>query len=755
MIDASSRRFGSDSIGWLWLSDLHCGQHALQCLWPTLADQFFEDIRTLNKISGPWDLIIFTGDMVYSGRAEQFQTLNATLNHLKSILKELQQNVPRLLSIPGNHDLERPDRSHSAVFALRHWWEEEELREQFWDSPDSDCRRLIENSFKSFSDWQAASPFPRPQDYRTGVLPGDFSSTIMFGGTRLGIVGLNTTFLQLDGADYERKLALDPRQLSAVCPSVGPSWFSQRDFCFLLTHHPLGWLHPVAVDQFRGGIYTTNRFAAHFHGHMHTSSSIAISEGGAEARRHYQAPSLFGLERFGEAFDKDRLKFGYMAGRLEIEPRHGRLTLWPRVATKAQAGDWRLGADSTFVLEDGTEHTRPVLIDRIQTGSARTVGVTNAESTPSLSEVLAISGREEILRQRERESLARCVMRWQAAGVRQELAEELANDPTANSLPSGRLNDDTRKVTVLVGPIGSGKSLVAERFFQEAVNRALTAPDAPTPLYLDSSDVAGRLSDAVQRAIYEHGSNPSDGAMVFVQEATGGEYTNINSMLNDARVVVQSFPNTRLVLASRDIPSICHPEEIVRVPELSESQATALIDRVASIECGRFLPSWRTSVRSAIRRPLFAILLANYLKLESINFPRSKSDLLVSLVNKALDRVQIDREKADDVLEFIALQSIERGGGYIPESEVVTQDRTRQITALCDAGLVVRRSNAVAFPLAILGEWFAAQSLAKGNPATHQLIQDPERLERWFYPLAISITLGSHEVVTRIPRADR
>ena len=94
MIDASSRRFGSDSIGWLWLSDLHCGQHALQCLWPTLADQFFEDIRTLNKISGPWDLIIFTGDMVYSGRAEQFQTLNATLNHLKSILKELQQNVP-------------------------------------------------------------------------------------------------------------------------------------------------------------------------------------------------------------------------------------------------------------------------------------------------------------------------------------------------------------------------------------------------------------------------------------------------------------------------------------------------------------------------------------------------------------------------------------------------------------------------------------------------------------------------------------
>ena len=284
-----------------------------------------------------------------------------------------------------------------------------------------------------------------------------------------------------------------------MCPSVGPSWFSQRDFCFLLTHHPLGWLHPVAVDQFRGGIYTTNRFAAHFHGHMHTSSSIAISEGGAEARRHYQAPSLFGLERFGEAFDKDRLKFGYMAGRLEIEPRHGRLTLWPRVATKAQAGDWRLGADSTFVLEDGTEHTRPVLIDRIQTGSARTVGVTNAESTPSLSEVLAISGREEILRQRERESLARCVMRWQAAGVRQELAEELANDPTANSLPSGRLNDDTRKVTVLVGPIGSGKSLVAERFFQEAVNRALTAPDVPTPLYLDSSDVAGRLSDAVQR----------------------------------------------------------------------------------------------------------------------------------------------------------------------------------------------------------------------------------------------------------------
>src|SRR5262249_997673 len=64
------------SFGWLHLTDLHFGMTGLKPLWPSIKDEFFKDLDKLHGTAGPWDLVLFTGDFVQSGRKDQFQNLN-------------------------------------------------------------------------------------------------------------------------------------------------------------------------------------------------------------------------------------------------------------------------------------------------------------------------------------------------------------------------------------------------------------------------------------------------------------------------------------------------------------------------------------------------------------------------------------------------------------------------------------------------------------------------------------------------------
>ena len=77
------------SFGWLWLTDLHQGQHGQKWLWPELREEFFDDVARLHHLCGPWDLVLFTGDLVFSGAPEEFDNLTPILERLLEIVKTL------------------------------------------------------------------------------------------------------------------------------------------------------------------------------------------------------------------------------------------------------------------------------------------------------------------------------------------------------------------------------------------------------------------------------------------------------------------------------------------------------------------------------------------------------------------------------------------------------------------------------------------------------------------------------------------
>ncbi len=80
----------SDSaFRWLHLSDLHFGMKGQAPLWSNFKHHLYDDLPRLFELSGPWDIVIFSGDIVQKGAAEEFVGATAALLELWGRLAKL------------------------------------------------------------------------------------------------------------------------------------------------------------------------------------------------------------------------------------------------------------------------------------------------------------------------------------------------------------------------------------------------------------------------------------------------------------------------------------------------------------------------------------------------------------------------------------------------------------------------------------------------------------------------------------------
>jgi hypothetical protein len=345
-------------LNWLHITDFHAGQVGQNRLWPHARHRFFKELPKLHGESGPWDLILFTGDLAFSGQPKQYHQVDALLETLLEKICKLQEYPPILFAVPGNHDLDRSlaNAAHNreGLHNHRRWIEDPKLRDIFWDSKTSSIRQAVDEAFAEYNKWwkrQAVWTDPR-FTITEGLLPGDFAATFEKDGIAFGILGLNSAFLQLTGDNYEGKLGLDIEQFNAACKGDGFAWADRHCACLLMTHHPWKWLEPESEKTLLNKIMDEGRFALHLCGHMHkTHSEMQRSIDGAP-RWLLQARSLFGLEKLGN--NTQRLH-GHIAGRLELERVEGSAEgvwrVWPRKYHE-RSGGWAISPDDTLPLDE-------------------------------------------------------------------------------------------------------------------------------------------------------------------------------------------------------------------------------------------------------------------------------------------------------------------------------------------------------------------------------------------------------------------
>jgi CheY-like chemotaxis protein len=344
-----------DTISILHLTDLHCGLEPT--LWSAVEAEFLDDLQRLHDKAGGIDLILFTGDLTQRGTSREFNQLDEILQRLGAALGRM-GSTPTLVAVPGNHDLMRPSLEERA--RLRETLDSVgEIRSELLNS-SSDFNRAVHAAFAPYIAWRDALPFASSPMFRPGAIPGDFSTQVAVRTRRVGLVGLNTAFLQVADGFNDGELEVLREQLTAVCGDNADEWLRDSDLAVVLTHHAHHLLSESAQAEFQEHIYPPGRFVFHAFGHKHAPRALTERLGGARPRRYLQGTSMFGLAHFGEA--KSQRIHGYSV--VQFAPATGELRVYPRARLRnEQTLQHRIVPDhANFDLNDDSyvETTRNV-----------------------------------------------------------------------------------------------------------------------------------------------------------------------------------------------------------------------------------------------------------------------------------------------------------------------------------------------------------------------------------------------------------
>ncbi len=388
--------------------------------------------------------------------------------------------------------------------------------------------------------------------------------------------------------------------------------------------------------------------------------------------------------------------------------------------------------------EDRSRHSAGVFSRKPLVGpSAQASRSPGQEQTPSPTSPFALSTKaSERLDQLEAESRARCVRRWCALGLTRDEALALYHDPSIGVLSTDILPTAQNPIKLIQAPMGTGKSLAGEHLHKGAFDRFRREADTPVPVYLETRPPAGGLREAVITASSNLGDPATRGAAIVVDDQLGVDSASVWSLLDDARFLVEVWPRTTFTVLSRPLPDDQPPTEAVHLPLLLDDEIIQLVKRLN----GHLAYDLPLSLREAIRRPLFAILLAIATRRQENEIPRSTGELLAGLVRRALGQRIGDQSPLQDVLERLSIAILARGGP-LPVAEALSP---AEVPPLVASGLIIQERATVRFALDILLEWFAAQAFAKGHVQPEQFLNDERLLERWFFGIAMFLAGCSH-----------
>jgi hypothetical protein len=345
------------------------------------------------------------------------------------------------------------------------------------------------------------------------------------------------------------------------------------------------------------------------------------------------------------------------------------------------------------------------------------------------------------LEQLGRASRERMVARWQAAGLSGPEAITFADDLAVGAAPDEVTPTAEHPLSVIVGDVGAGKSVVAERLLQQAIRVSREKASAPVPVFLRARDTTSGLAAALLQTTRGIGDPRQQGMFAVIDGADEIEQSDAAYLIESARVLAHTYPDTRIVITTRPIPALPQ-EETVELPLLNEDQARELVGRLAGYEITiGAAGGWPSSLADAVRRPLFAILLGLNRRAEH-GTPPTTGTLLSALAERA-----IDPSRAADALPWLqrlGVAATDTGDAPVRVSEI--GDIASRV-AVAESRVVQIEEGHVRFALPILTQWFAAQSLQAGTPTIEELLGDRRRLDRWRYALAIAVATGPRAYV--------
>ncbi len=344
-------------LTYIHFSDLHIGDKIAKPFLSHMKAELLKDVKYISNELGRIDVIFMTGDLVQCGAAAEYGAFEGFMNSVMEILKSV-GSYPYVFFVPGNHDLERlADCSSPTHQVLKNWNGNQELKKDiFWTTPA--YIDYCKDRFLNYSNFvQRYSNIPKEQTM-FGILPGDFFSSIEVNGIKIGVLGLNSSFLQIESGNFSGKLGIYLKQVESIFGDRYVEELSKNDINFLLTHHNSEWFEPESRNEYKGEIYLKEYILEHFCGHNHIPQAEYININYAGENRINIGPSLCGLEFFGDKFERVH---GYHAGRYIVNNDNSiTKQVYHRLAIQRNSSFY-FDRDINFQCEKGKEYSERFL----------------------------------------------------------------------------------------------------------------------------------------------------------------------------------------------------------------------------------------------------------------------------------------------------------------------------------------------------------------------------------------------------------
>ncbi len=210
------------------------------------------------------DLVAFTGDLAFSGAADQYEAATGWLKG--QLWPVLEPDLPhdRLLIVPGNHDVDREKvrrGSHHTQQELLEKASQHEIATVLQHDDDRADMLARHAAWSAFVETWFGTPRPLCWNRRD----------LTIRGTRLHIAELNSAWMSCGDKDYGR-LLLGRLQLNQT---VQIAQAEDADWRLVLMHHPWSYLAEFDQDEARANVHEHADLV--LRGHLHKPASERIA----------------------------------------------------------------------------------------------------------------------------------------------------------------------------------------------------------------------------------------------------------------------------------------------------------------------------------------------------------------------------------------------------------------------------------------------------------------------------------------------
>ncbi len=363
-------------------------------------------------------------------------------------------------------------------------------------------------------------------------------------------------------------------------------------------------------------------------------------------------------------------------------------------------------------------------------------------------------GYDEILNEKIKLTKEEIIRKWDIYGLSYEKAEIFYNDSTVGVVREEYLPNAEKPVSILLGDFGSGKTLIALRYFYQELLNLIENKKHPVPLFFKANYFSMlNLKNAVDIEKSKYKEFKHYGTTIIIDGLNEISGKTAKSLLEECYSISRVDKTVKILITARNLPTLFNKKDTVNIELLSNREIGNIFDIISGTNYQvkqfgttmNFDRNWSFSIKEAIKRPLFAILLANYIEQNKDYYKVSIIEIIEKLIRQLLIKDDFDTE-IENLLIELAVKLIEKPNKRINENDLNLSHT--ELLAIQRSHFIHYENKYLSFKLSLFLEWFACQKLLKDDNFINQVIMNSADLENWRFIFALLITTTSFEKAT-------